>query len=70
MIKQKSYFSYKQILAKGPECHNNIYILKSGEIYVWIKVTRENVHDYNSQLEKYRVYGKLDYSDSKQVIYI
>ena len=57
---------YKQILSKGIECQDNIFIVKTGEISVWIKITRENVKTYKDKIDKYHVNNQLDYSHSKQ----
>lgn len=58
---------YKQILSKGIECQDNLFIVKTGEISVWIKITRENVNTYKEKIDKYHVNNQFDYSHSKLI---
>lgn len=50
---------------KGYECQDNIYIIKSGEMNVWIKMTRDNIKTYDEKIDKYHVKNLDDYSHSE-----
>lgn len=58
---------YKEIVGQGLECQDNIYIVKNGEMNVWIKMTNTNVKGYQEKIDKYHVQNQKDYSNfSKQ----
>ena len=44
---------YKQVLASGRECQEKIFIVKSGEMLVWIKVNQNHIKNYKKKLSKY-----------------
>jgi len=60
------YFRYKQVLANGRECQEKIFIVKSGEMLVWIKINKNHIKNYKKKLYKYHVKEKLPQSDSNQ----
>lgn len=41
------------MIAKDDECNNNIFIIKSGDVFVWIKVNRSSIKKHQRLLENY-----------------
>ena len=58
---------YKQVLANGRECQEKIFIVKTGEMLVWIKINKNHIKNYQKKLSKYYVKEKLPQSDSNQI---
>ncbi len=54
-----------ELIAKGFECHDNFYIVKSGEIRVLIKLTVDNINRHTEKIDKFHVKNQADYSHSK-----
>ncbi len=65
MLKRKKL---NEIIAKGFECQDNIYIVKSGEIRVLIKLTRDNLRTYTDKIDKYHVKNEADYLHCKALV--
>ena len=55
---------YKQILANGRECQEKIFIVKSGEMMVWIKVNQNHIKNYVNKLSKYQDKEQLPETNS------
>lgn len=44
-------FKYKDVIAKELECKNNIFVLKSGELMCYTKITRSQIKNHQKVLE-------------------
>ena len=56
------------MIAKENECTNNLFIVKSGDIFVWIKITRTSIKKHQRILEKFsKTNEKFIYSNGKSL---
>ena len=58
---------YKQVLANGLECQEKIFIVKSGEMLVWVKINKNHIRNYKKKLSKYHMKEKLPESNSMNI---
>ena len=44
---------YKEVVSKEKDCDEKIYVIKSGEVLVWIKMKRSNAKKHQMLLENF-----------------
>ncbi len=47
------FLRYKEIAASEDDCKNNFILVRSGDVFVWIKINRDEIVNYQASLEKY-----------------